>query len=284
MAAKKKTRFSIVSANVEAYKEATPAQLAVALVSGGARKPKVVALQEDLVSANGSSRMTAAMRDLGYHHVGSCVTNERVVEADALLGNSLFRRADVAQSGATMRSALPRAEGVQVSRCAVGAVLGGVRVANAHLTGGRFDDPLALKSTENADIKARQARAVVGRLRPQVFVGDFNGEPKSASALAAWRKYPLFQNLKSGAQRAQFFRYMGSHHDALTAAGFDAVSDARKHGATTSYGVTPDHVYVLKSACSERVRRMPLRAEKLSDHDALEVRLCFKTRQQQPHR
>ena len=93
-----------------------------------------------------------------------------------------------------------------VVRCAsiVRLPCSGLILANVHLCGGRYDDPSWRKLR---DVKTKQIQALVLKAKPDLLVGDFNGERTPFEAEKTLKKYPLYKAQRNGAKKA-FLRYL----------------------------------------------------------------------------
>lgn len=171
-------------------------------------------------------------------------------------------------------------------RCAVSVRIrfgGGVApltLSNVHLCGGTLDD---MRYMLYADIKRRQIGAVVdGVPRPDVIVGDFNGERDLAVARRTVDKYRPYATAKKADESAFFTRrfldfYRGAHTE-LEARGYVPLyTEASLGSHTSAHGGTPDWVYA-RGALARPDRLIGVRvvpALHLTDHNGVLVELAL---------
>ncbi len=157
-----------------------------------------------------------------------------------------------------------------VPRCASVCTVKGVRIANVHLSGGRFDDVLA---HEAEDIKAAQLERVLKEESPDIVIGDFNGSPAFPDSMRAYVDTRL-----PPAAKGSFPKFFSSGHSLLGAHGYTAV--LREDGlpyVTSIFDTSPDWIYFSRRVLQGVVghlRRVDFTSSTdgkhmASDHDAL---------------
>ena len=165
-------RLTLLTLNIQGL---TSAKEGVGSIQGVLHSPPiadVVAIQEDT-----SSRHAPLSRE--HRQVARC-------QAEPLRGayllNTLWVHRDL-ETGARALPSLQMQQNCPVPRCAsVIRLADGLRIANVHLCGGRFDDR---KFRELVDVKRRQMKQLLGQglrtpchpvldeVRPDVVMGDF---------------------------------------------------------------------------------------------------------------
>ena len=143
-------------------------------------------------------------------------------------------------------------------RCLLVVEVGGIRIANVHLCGGRYDDENFEKAI---DSKENELHRLVDKFSPDIVAGDFNGEPIKVPT-----KYDLYKNLDRAGKKL-YKQYYSSGHSYLKEQGYTRVASK---GITSVYGGTPDWFYydsgVLKNKGMKKL--MAIRDE-YSDHNGL---------------
>jgi hypothetical protein len=169
------------------------------------------------------------------------------------------------------RVELPTGHGLFVPRCAVLCTVRNVRIANVHLTGGRYDDPQAHLQP---DIKNLQIQRLLDCDKPpDIVVGDLNGEPGPLpdSVRAYERSLPTRAALR-------FPTFFAGGHETLEKAGFTpALSKYGKPFLTSVFHTSPDWIYYRpRRGCAQLVGHLSLvpftKPPVASDHDALLAR------------
>ena len=200
----------------------------------------VVALQEDVqprpVGLPAAYRQVATCRAEVLRH-----TNQH------LHNTWLVRRAFPGDVQPRVPPALVlAAAGCRTARCAASVVLAGsggrtLTLTNVHLCGGRIDDP-AYQTLQR--VKARELRLVLDNVKPDVVVGDFNGERAIERARRQLEGHPLYRRLRTDEQRQVFLEFYRSCHDLLDRRGYVPVYDEALVRRTNSFGGVSDWVYV----------------------------------------
>ncbi len=112
----------------------------------------------------------------------------------------------------------------------------GLKLANVHLCGGKFDDQ---KIQNSMNSKEEALRSIVNEWDPNVIVGDFNGQPIDEQARRILSKYDPYSR---AANKSQFEKYWSGGHDFLTRNGYLPFTNNIEQ--TSKYGGMPDWVYV----------------------------------------
>lgn len=212
-------QLSICSFNVEFYNRETYKVIGKSL----SKLPvDVVCIQEDV-------NMNVSKPDLvipGFTRVASC---EGQNDDGRIMGNPIYIRSFIKFSDAHGF----KLEFCDTPRCATSVTVRGVKIINTHLCGGRYDDP-GFKRLKNAKVK-EMSRIV--KEKPDIIVGDFNGDPN----LASLSTYPLYTQL-SKSNKHIFDAYYANVHKALVNGGY-VPAYTSELGATSMYGGTVDWMY-----------------------------------------
>lgn len=219
-------RFSILSFNVHFYQDTSMKNIA-SVIKTANPSPDVICIQEDVVNVEpGKPTLKDYLKPqykMARRCVGQYLSNdwietgytaapgEHVKTAYANLGNTIYVKNDIEIEFAwdfelSNKMVIDRN---YTPRCVSLVTIGGITIANVHLTGGQHEDPY-YKS--NLDIKAEQLSEIVKRFQPDVICGDFNGEFTPERALIQLKTNPVYkreiQNGRSlNKKTEQFLRY-----------------------------------------------------------------------------
>lgn len=230
----------------------------------------VLCLQEDMVRVRvmDGAVVSEPLPLDGYRLVAQCLgesmgqTGGRRADErqEYRLANSTYVRTGLGVGACTVVD-LP-VHSLEVPRCAAVAEVQGIRVANVHLSGGRYDDKYA---DSIRDIKEAQLEAVLA-LRPHVVVGDFNGQPQVPKT-PSMDAYISSLRVTEGGFAAMFT----GGHALLRRSGYAAALLAEA-SATSIFGTVPDWVYYLPPRLQPtRIRVEDFTSGDLTDHNAVVV-------------
>lgn len=210
--------FRMLILNVEEYHEPG----AIAGIHGLIVQvdPDIILFQEDV---------TTVPRPTRYRLVSSCDSHHGWAD---MLSNTIMVKDDdrsVTDSGhalfdMTGYQGIPR-------RCYASATYKALKIANIHLSGGRFEDP---GYATNLHLRDKQVSQLVDY---DIVAGDFNSSPQEE---AFPDSHPVLQNITDPYQRILFKEYMQSGHKPLIDAGMSKIHIGEP---TDPYGGKPDNVY-----------------------------------------
>ncbi len=268
--------LTIASINVEMYRKLRnrPDLMAQEITRRlGHANADVICVQEDLVlvtrSPDGHRKVKQPLLHIpGYDLIVQCVGEKIKITSTGVyhLCNSTF-----VKSGVPWETPLPQQlwniDDQFVPRCASMCSVRGVRIANVHLTGGRYDD---VKAHVAEHVKSTQLQKLLEVDAPDVVVGDFNGSPHVSSETIG----PYQETLPAEA-RDKFKAFFVGGHDLLRLNGFMAV--AREDGSayvTSIFGTSPDWMYYsprVVQGVRGYLRKVDFTTppHRASDHDAL---------------
>lgn len=224
----KETTLSVLTLNVQTY-ETCHAQNTCDAITADLEnlRPEVLAVQEDWFDS-------PADQFKGYLLAAKCKAEQL---NGRFLANSIYLRSDVAGSAP---EALDISGGCSVPRCATFVTVKGIRIANLHACGGRFDDRKYAKMA--AEKTKEQHVELVAQKKPDLIVGDFNADNDPQAAERALQGYELYKKLDEK-NKALFRDFFLGHVAALKKRGFMAAYDSRAVGPTSVYGSTVDWMY-----------------------------------------
>ena len=271
---KPKMSFSITTFNVRCYQNASPSEISFFLESVNA---DVVCLQEHvstiflptkkyiLATQCKAEKLSKAFANLDH------IENDDV-ENDVYMCNAIYVKKSFLQRNywrlQTDGVVFPHynLESIGSVRCATIVDVGGIRIANMHLSGGRDDDRFYKALAQE---KAEQIKEVVKKWQPDIILGDLNAESSEHEARMTLMRYNLYRNLQPF-EKEEFLKFYLCGHKALESLGYKTVQTEQQVRPTSVYGGVPDWIYVkADSKCSlvgvEKLQTIP----KLSDHNAL---------------
>ncbi len=162
-------------------------------------------------------------------------------------------------------------------RCATIITYMGVKIANTHLTGGRYDDKwYNMSNIKGEQIKSRQIKFILTE-NPDIIVGDFNGEPTKSDSLDV---YPLFEFLNKNEQN-MFLSYWTAGHSDLINSDYLPV---KIYEYTSIYNNNPDWIYYNSNKIELVTKKPPFVAKffgsslssDYSDHNAIIASFRYK--------
>jgi endonuclease/exonuclease/phosphatase family metal-dependent hydrolase len=225
----------------------------------------VICVQEDLVEPG----LTIPHFDLAVRCVGEPIGDR------GFLCNSIFvKRGLVVKDTAVVT--LPSAEGRFVPRCALLCTVKGVRIANLHLTGGRYDDRQAHVAPDIKDLQVHRVLQLDPRRAPDIVVGDLNGQPGLLPPSAV-----AYQATLPSMAAKSFPAFFSGGHATLRNAGYQPVlSRTSEPHVTSVFGTSPDWIYVrprpgLQSAGPSTRVNFTRTDSVVSDHDAVMARFIL---------
>lgn len=203
--------FTVLTLNVHYYQDSGMESIAYAIKSGSPM-PDVVCLQEDLREVtNGFPVMVNFMtpeyklvkacqgstfKDLSYKGDG----NVDYTTPESRLSNTIYIRSDIT-ADFTHDYEFKAAD---YERCCSVVTIGGITIANVHLTGGGYDDELY---NSLSTVKKKQVDSVVKKFRPDILCGDFNSEFDAGAALAQAQKIPAYVKATTATKKKKFMQY-----------------------------------------------------------------------------
>ena len=209
--------------------------------------PELLLLQEDIGSSN----------DLLYTTIVKCKTNKN-------LYNSILLRNDIPISlFNNPKTLLLESSFNNESRCMSMITYKNIKIANIHLSGGKYDD---INFIENIDLRNRQIKEII-KLNPDIIAGDFNSSPDKFP-----KNYDLYDKL-SDSDKLLFEKYFISGHQPLIDSGY---IKADVSFPTDSFNGNPDHIYYnpkkIKNITTEVINML---STNLSDHNAVFIKITF---------
>lgn len=269
--------LSIMTFNVQTYEtalrdmETAPGKLKKIVSIIEDSNVDVVAIQEDL------NVRPAGVVFQKYTRVAKC-TAEQYYWQNRLMENSFLVHKDKTANDVDDLKELQLqeiqvTEGSKTPRCAVllRIKVGGrpLIICNTHLNGGRWDDKDFRTTVKQKEI---QLRAVLRRVRPHIFVGDFNGGPDRVRATHDLDRYDVFKVL-SQEEKQLYLDYHTAAHAFLVQKGYVAVYAERDVQKTSLYGAVTDWFYVRKDLPVVDLKVEVINASDVSDHHAVVVRM-----------
>lgn len=245
--------MTIATWNVACFEKAKPKEIATTFAELGV---DVLALQEDLEFTE--EEKENALKIPGYSKVVACRGEELWNNEDYKnpqwehgarnLQNVIHVRDDrveVVKSGSLARIS-DDSRAAKAPRCAVWADLrlkGGdteIRLANVHLSGGRFTDEQFITFTGE---KEHEIGAVLSLApQPDILVGDFNSYASEEQVHANQAKYRPYQAAKEK-EPAQFQQYVNWSREGVLSSERRGYTRIQADCQTSKYGGTVDHMY-----------------------------------------
>lgn len=112
-----------------------------------------------------------------------------------------------------------------------------IKIANIHLSGGKFEDQKYYLNLNNKDI---QMSSIIDNYHPDIVTGDFNG---SIDMDFFPYNYDFFKSLKTNEEKINFIRFFQGGHLPLIFNNY--ISDSSKN-FTTPYNNKVDYIYYKK--------------------------------------
>jgi len=248
----KQSDFSLLTINVQTYLEASQKEIATKINTLHA---DIVCTQEDVLHDE--------MHSLnGLKLIAGCMTGEDT-NYDGKMTNSIYARERPKKI-----ERLDISDNCPVGRCAVIVTLSnGIKLANVHLCGGRFDDR---QFRRLRNVKEEQLQSLVELHDPDMIVGDFNGEPSVGPSL---RTHPVYMGLNDE-DRALYETYHTSGHSYLLSKGYaDVLSSLMTFVPTSRFGGQPDHIYFKSKSSGIRLTKTEIVSfQGLTDHQGILAR------------
>ena len=223
LAKESESKVSILTFNVQFYQTESVKVISRKLANFDV---DVICIQEDV------GRGEPSLQIPGFKRVTSCDGQRNTVQNGDIMGNPVYVRNElkyVVDKSITLT-------GCKTPRCVSYVTVKGVKIANTHLCGGRFDDE-HFKQLKNT--KVNEMSEIV-RQKPDIVVGDFNGEP--GDVVESLNGYNLFSSLTPNEKKV-FMVYFNSVHAVLQKSGYTPAYSVEEIGPTSTYGGTPDWIY-----------------------------------------
>jgi hypothetical protein len=191
---------------------------------------------------------------------------------DDILTNSIW----VNNSLVGMVKILPEVEitsGCKVPRCVSSISIKGIRIANTHLCGGRFDDPYF---NDLLGVKENEITTLIRNVDPDIIVGDFNAGYDPERVQKSLAQYNLYRGLSAN-DKINFLRFYSSMHDTIRSYGYIPAYDEETIAKTSIYGGLPDWIYFLPDKVHVSSAQLVefTTPVQLSDHDGVYVKFLI---------
>lgn len=240
--------ISILTLNVKAYEDAEPTEIYKKILS---TKADVVCLQEDLYSNHNEIN--------GYKKVVKCKGEKYHKD---FLSNSIYVKKDIYND-------IEFNESVDITykdsiRCSSLIKIYGITISNVHLTGGRYDDQ-KYEKYENA--KSIQLDNLVSKFKPDIILGDFNGESVDDEVKKSIKDYKLYKKLKQN-QKSKYINYSLSGHNYLLNKKYTKAYEENDVRPTSVYGGVPDWVYYNRKILY-KVKVKKIETLDITDHNGI---------------
>ena len=248
-------QLSILSINVEFFKEANPRQFAELIIEVN---PDIVLIQEDVISDNQSSlQQTNLIKE--YIHMGSCKAQKLGI---GFLGNSIFIRKNLSNKSETLSSITLK--GCSTPRCSIIVKVNNIIIANVHLCGGFLDDAHFRKLKNIKSLEIEQLFQNVKNI--DIIAGDFNAESETTGAITSLNKYDRYNRLNEE-EKLQFLKYYTSFSEILNESEF---LPADQIGSTNVFGGISDWFFFNYKTCKQiNFKKIEMINKKLSDHNGI---------------
>ncbi|CAF4974139.1 unnamed protein product [Rotaria sp. Silwood1] len=236
-----------------------------------AHEPDVVCLQENFYFSDWHLMTLAPLNlDKEYFLANDCKAEH--VTGNVHLSNTIYVRKKYFNFTQALSNVNLRITD-ETPRCSSIIQLFDTKIANVHLSGGRFDDK-NFKKLQNH--KYLQLKRLIDINDPDIILGDFNNENSEAAMMKQLNNYEFYQNLDT-LSKDEFinYYYSGSRylHDQTD---YVPAYNETIIGSTSIFGGTPDWVYVRnQTRLTGRINNFNTIAMELSDHNAVIVEYLF---------
>jgi len=160
-------------------------------------------------------------------------------------------------------------------RFAVMAEFGGLKLANTHLIGGKYDDKHWLRFEDGRE---KQISAIIDE-NADIIIGDFNADCQTNFPLVKyWEK--LLGNKRN---LPKLLRYLNGVHQYLSERNYESAVERNKIHSTTAFNNVADWIY-LKKSLKYKIKEwgeIPAISLEMSDHNFLWVRLEIEATERQ---
>lgn len=225
----KDSTITIITLNVQFYKDDSEGKIYERL---NKYDVDIICLQEDIKTTFENNRLS------NYLLAQQCIAEQLI--GDIHLLNTIYvsprlkiiktETVDITVSG----NMVPRCASVLTFKKGLKTI----KIANTHLTGGRYDDP---NFRNLIDVRTNQIKRLIDQ-KVNLIIGDFNSEYNKEDAINQLNKYPLYKSLNDK-DKSIFLKYYQGWSDLINKNEYVPVFQTEDVGPTSKFGGNPDWIF-----------------------------------------